>query len=306
MEHPTGRIPPVKQPPILDYEGSEYQRDFWEEGGRAYEDRVEAVALSRLLPRSGGHLLEVGAGAGRNTPRYAGFGRVTLLDYSRSQLEQARGRLGHGDPYVYVVADVYRMPFADGVFDAATMIRTLHHMAEPERALAEVRSALRSGASLILEYPNKRNAKSIARWALRRQGWDPFDPKPIEFARLNFDFHPRAVRGWLNRAGFEIERQLTVSHFRTGILKRILPLSVLVAMDSAAQLTGDLWQLSPSVFVRAKAIGSSAAPAIGVWRCPECRATTMDEIPQGLRCRNCGRIWGLREGIWDFREPQSG
>ena len=206
---------------------------------------------------------------------------------------------------MYVVADVYRMPFADGVFDAATMIRTLHHMAEPERALTEVRSALRPGASLILEYPNKRNAKSIARWALRRQQWDPFDPDPVEFARLNFDFHPRAVRGWLHRAGFEIERQLTVSHFRSGILKRILPLGVLVAMDSAAQLTGDLWQLSPSVFVRARAIGSPPALAIGVWRCPECRATTMGEIPQGVRCGNCGRIWGLRDGIWDFREPQS-
>jgi len=296
----------VKPPPVLDYEGSDYQREFWEEGGRAYEDRVEAVALGRLLPRSGGHLLEVGAGAGRHTARYAGFDRVTLLDYSRSQLEQARRRLGTGNRYVFVVADVYRMPFPEGVFDGATMIRTLHHMAEPERALTEVRSALRPGACLILEYPNKRNTKSIIRWWLRRQPWDPFDPAPIEFAHLNFDFHPRAVRAWLQSARFEIERQLTVSHFRTGILKRILPLSVMVAMDSAVQLTGDLWQLTPSVFVRARAVGSPSVPAIGAWRCPECRAAAMEDIPQGVRCRNCGRIWGLREGIWDFREPQSG
>jgi SAM-dependent methyltransferase len=295
----------VNQPPVLDYEGSEYQREFWDEGGRAYEDRVEAVALSRLLPRSGGHLLEVGAGAGRNTPRYAGFSRVTLLDYSRSQLAQARSRLGDGARYVYVVADVYRMPFADGTFDAATMIRTLHHMAEPGRALGEIRNALGSGGRLILEYPNKRNAKSIARWWLRRQRWDPFDLKPVEFARLNFDFHPRAVRAWLQGARFEIERQLTVSHFRTGILKRILPLGLLVTMDSAAQWTGNMWQLTPSVFVRAKAIGSPTSASSGAWRCPECRATPMEEVPGGVRCRNCGRKWGLRDGIWDFREPQS-
>lgn len=295
----------MTQPPVLDYEGSDYQREFWDEGGRAYEDRVEAVALSRLLPRSGGHLLEVGAGAGRNTPRYAGFSRVTLLDYSRSQLEGARSRLGDGDRYVYVVADVYRMPFADGTFDAATMIRTLHHMAEPGRALGEVRNALGSGARLILEYPNKRNAKSIARWWLRRQGWDPFDPKPVEFARLHFDFHPRTVRAWLQGARFRIERQLTVSHFRTGILKRILPLGVLVTMDSAAQLTGNLWQLAPSVFVRAVAVGSPRSASSGAWRCPECRAEPMEEIAAGVRCPNCGRKWGLRDGIWDFREPQS-
>jgi hypothetical protein len=32
-------------PPICDYEGSDYQTSFWEEGERAYEDRVEEIAL---------------------------------------------------------------------------------------------------------------------------------------------------------------------------------------------------------------------------------------------------------------------
>ena len=61
---------------------------------RAYEDAVEAVALKRLLPKSGELMLELGAGAGRNTPRYAGYKRVVLVDYSRTQLEQAQARLG--------------------------------------------------------------------------------------------------------------------------------------------------------------------------------------------------------------------
>jgi cyclopropane fatty-acyl-phospholipid synthase-like methyltransferase len=80
-------------PPICDYEGSDYQTSFWEKGGRAYEDQVEAIALKRLLPKSGKLLLEVGAGAGRNTPRYVNFERVVLLDYSRSQLNRLRNAL---------------------------------------------------------------------------------------------------------------------------------------------------------------------------------------------------------------------
>jgi hypothetical protein len=68
------------RPPVIDYEGSDYQTSFWELGGRAYEDQVEAVALQRLLPETGKLLLELGAGAGRNTPRYQGFERVVLLD----------------------------------------------------------------------------------------------------------------------------------------------------------------------------------------------------------------------------------
>ena len=54
-------------PPVCDYEGSDYQDRFWEEGGRAYEDGAEVLALKRLLPKGGRHLLELGAGAGRNT-----------------------------------------------------------------------------------------------------------------------------------------------------------------------------------------------------------------------------------------------
>jgi hypothetical protein len=71
---------PEEKPPICDYEGSDYQSVFWDRGYRTYEDRVEAVALRRLLPSGGELLLELGAGAGRNTPRYQGFERVVLLD----------------------------------------------------------------------------------------------------------------------------------------------------------------------------------------------------------------------------------
>src|SRR5512138_285570 len=117
-------------PPVCNYEGSDYQASFWDQGGRAYEDAAEGIALRKLLPPSGRLLLELGAGAGRNTPRYAGFEQVVLLDYSRTQLEQAQGRLGRSQRYIYVAADIYRLPFAPGTFDAATMIRTLHHMAD--------------------------------------------------------------------------------------------------------------------------------------------------------------------------------
>src|SRR5512140_3757891 len=72
------KMPEEKRPPVCDYEGSDYQTRFWEKGGREYEDLCEAIALRRLLPKKGQLLLELGAGAGRNTPRYQGFERVVL------------------------------------------------------------------------------------------------------------------------------------------------------------------------------------------------------------------------------------
>lgn len=296
--------------PVISYEGSDYQTSFWERGGRAYEDAVEAVALRRLLPPGGQRLIEVGAGAGRNTPRYRGFREVVLVDYSFTQMQQARQRLGDSSPegaqYRFVAADVYHLPFVDQLFDAATMIRTLHHMVEPRRALAQVRRVLQNESTFILEYANKRNLKSILRFALRRQAWNPFSPEPVEFAPLNFDFHPGTVRAWLQATGYRVERQLTVSHFRVGLLKRLLPLGLLVRMDSLAQRTGNLWQYSPSVFVRARALPQpgTAAPAgaaDGFFRCPACGHAPLPDTPPELVCPACQRRYPVMDGIYDLR-----
>ena len=289
-------------PAICDYEGSDYQESFWERGGRAYEDGAEALALRRLLPESGGRLLEVGAGAGRNTSRYAGFAEVTLLDYSRSQLEQARKRLGDSPRYRYVVADVYRMPFGPSVFDAATMIRTLHHMQDPAAALRRVRECLAAEAVFVLEFANKRNLRAIGRWITRRQAWNPFDPAPVEFARLNYDFHPGAVRSWLEAAMFHVERQLPASHLRLGWLKRHAPLGLLLGMEGALQRLGRTWLYTPSIFVRARARGGTERSESGFWQCPVCESLEMAESEDGVRCATCGRHWPKRGGIYEFRE----
>jgi ubiquinone/menaquinone biosynthesis C-methylase UbiE len=292
------------RPPICDYEGSDYQQSFWDQADRAYEDRVEAIALRRLLPRAGKRLLEVGAGAGRNTPRYLGFEQVVLLDYSRTQLEQARERLGLSDRYLYVSADVYRLPFRKGVFDGATMIRTLHHLAEPKQALQTIRESLVPGATFILEFANKRNIKAMLRWSLGMQAWNPFTPEQFEFAELNFNFHPRTVRKILQSTNYKIQKALTVSHFRMDLLKRIVPLDVLVAVDSMLQWTGALWQLTPSVFLRAVVPGERVLPMLGpIFRCPDCGSVVLEEHPQGRLCQGCGSLWAYCEGIYDFREP---
>ncbi len=290
--------------PICNYEGSDYQTRFWDQGGRGYEDRVEAIAVRRLLPSSGNLLLELGAGAGRHTLRYQGFERIVLLDYSYTQLLQAQERLGNQKRFIYVAANIYQLPFVAGLFDAATMIRTLHHLVQPSAALHQIRQVLQSHAVFVLEYANKRNLKAIFRYLLRRQSWNPFSPEPIEFAPLNFDFHPRRVRAWLEGNGFYLERQLTVSHFRLPFLKRLVPLRILVGLDSLAQWTGNWWQLTPSVFVRARAVGETV-PASGefFFKCLACNASLPFFETEEFTCPNCGYVWRSPQGIYDFRYP---
>ena len=288
-------------PPVCNYEGSDYQQSFWEEGGRAYEDAAEAIALKRLLPDGGKLMLELGAGAGRNSPRYQNFEKVVLLDYSRTQLEQARDRLGYTDRYIYVAADVYKLPFVDRAFDSATMIRTLHHMAEPALALAQVHRVMAPEGVFILEFANKRNLKSMLRYLFRKQDWNPYSQEPVEFAELNFDFHPKAVQRYLAEVGFQIEKQLTVSHFRMGFLKQHVSPKLLAGLDSLLQWTGTLVQISPSVFTRSRTIKTGDAyQGQEMFACPDC-GTTLHGKEADLHCEGCDRVWEYRDGIYDFR-----
>jgi ubiquinone/menaquinone biosynthesis C-methylase UbiE len=290
----------MNTPPICNYEGSDYQTSFWDQGGRAYEDAVEEKALKKLLPESGQLMLELGAGAGRNTPRYKNYKKIVLLDYSRTQLEQARERLGDNERYVYVAADVYHLPFVSGLFDGATMIRTLHHMADARLALEQVADVLQNKAVFILEFANKHNLKAILRYALKKQTWDPKAPEPVEFAALNFDFHPQTVKSWLQSLGFHMEKQLAVSHFRIGFIKKIFPASFLAWLDSLAQLTSDWWQLTPSVFTRNRLKVEKEVAAEGTFfRCPACGAA-LEDTPPLLKC-SCGQSFPFEDGIYDFR-----
>ena len=294
-----------EHPPVIDYEGSDYQTCFWDEGGREYEDQTEKIALKRLLPDQGDLLLEIGAGAGRNTPRYRGFKRVVLLDYSLTQLQQAQQNLGQDDQFIFVAGDVYRLPFINDLFDGATMIRTLHHMKDPLAAISQVQRVLGPESPFLLEYANKQNLKAILRYLLGRQDWNPFSVEAVEFADLNFDFHPRSIRKWLTEAGFNLERQLTLSHFRINFLKKIIPTRVLVFLDSILQPTGQWWQLSPSVFTRSRT--EKPYPAVklkGFFQCPGCgSALPARELDSDqLICQSCGAAYPIIDGIFDFRK----
>lgn len=288
-------------PPVCDYQGSEYQDVFWEKGNRAYEDAAEVLALDHLMPSGSGHLLELGAGAGRNTLRYKGFTHITLLDYSTTQLAQAIQRLGSGPQFKFVAADIYRLPFAPSVFDAATMIRTLHHLTEPGTALCQVRQCLKSNALFLLEYANKRNLKAILRYLSRRQDWSPFSREAVEFVRLNFNFHPASIGETLHESGFAVEEQVCVSYLRAGMIKKLLPLKWMVALEKVLQRLASRPAYSPSVFLRTRAVGDSPAPVPGAFfRCPGCGHPLADTPPQ-IVCSHCGRLYPVANGIYDFR-----
>lgn len=287
---------------ICDYEGSTYRQDFWEGQGRNYEDRVERSVLQRLLPEQGKRLLELGAGFGRLTREYSSFDQVILLDYSFSQLQYAREQLGD-DGYIYVAADAYRLPFADGVFDAATMIRVIHHFENVPGVLQQISRVVAANGTFILEHANKRNLKAMLRHKLGRQEWNPDSREPVEFVELNYNFHPDYIVQTLSDAGFALQERVPVSFFRMGVLKQTVPAGVLAGMDRLMQATG--WKVSPSIFTRSINTGQKtdnvALPVESIFRCPQSGGTLTRD--GDILVSEDGLRWEVRDGIYDFKAP---
>jgi len=294
-------------PRVIDYEGSTYSTEFWT-GAREYEDRAERIAIRAMLPPRGGRLIDIGAGAGRLGDLYLGYDEVILMDYARSTIVEARDRWGHDPRFKFAAADLYTLPFVDAAFDSVVMIRVIHHIVDVPRALHNIRAVMKPAGLFVFEFANKRNLKAIARYALRKQTWSPFEHKPIEFVELNFDFHPDWMQQQFRQVGFTVRQARAVSMLRLSSLKRLFGAKRLAAIDGALQRPCAPLAVSPSLFVLCAPTPDTFRPQAlkmvsGIFACPTCRAPlpaqpTHDE----LRCVN-GHRWSTREGIYDFKTP---
>lgn len=292
----------ASEPPICDYENSSYRTDFWEGQGREYEDLAERIALRKLLPASGERIIDIGAGFGRLGDLYNNYKQVILLDYSHSQLVYARQRFGDGR-FIYVAADLYKLPLVDNAVDTLVMVRVMHHLADVPRALAQVARIVTPGGDCVIEYANKRHLLNILRHLTGRHV-NPHSLEPYEFAPLHFDFHPRWMHTRFAEAGLVIKDRLSVSIFRSALLKRRIRATRLALLDGFQQRLLAPLAISPSIFtrsIRSGSPGSQLAPLEKLFICPECHSGDLRRSSDALRCSVCERDWPIIDGVFKFK-----
>jgi len=114
---------------------------------------VEAALLGLVPEHVPGRLLDIGTGTGRVLELLAPRVRQGLgVDASKAMLALARARLAQpGLEHCAVrLADMYRLPLADGSFDTAVLQMVLHYAEDPAGAVAEAARVLGPGGRLIV------------------------------------------------------------------------------------------------------------------------------------------------------------
>lgn len=153
------------------------------------DDREVEAVIARLLPEAGiEHLLDLGTGTGRMlellAPRAA---RGVGIDLSREMLTVARDKLDRAGLRNCQVrqADLYRLPFAAGTFDVATIHQVLHYLDEPAAAIAEAARVLKPGGRLVVV------------------DFAPHDLESLrdEHEHRRLGFSDPEIAGWFARAG---------------------------------------------------------------------------------------------------------
>jgi ArsR family transcriptional regulator len=94
---------------------------------------------------------DLGCGTGQLTAALAPFvGRVIAVDASAAMLQAAKKRLQAFDNVELRRGDLEALPIDDGQLDAATLALVLHHLPEPQRALADVARVLKPHGRLLI------------------------------------------------------------------------------------------------------------------------------------------------------------
>jgi SAM-dependent methyltransferase len=155
-------------------------------------------------------------------------GRIVVgVDRDPEAIAAAR----HEYPWLTILGgDACALPVPDGCVDALLLLDVIEHLADPAKAIAEARRALRPGGTLVLSVPRRGPLSGLdalnayERLRRRRPSWPPLEPSTGSAGGVHRHFTRGEIEALLTPA-FRVDRVA-----RTGLgLAEIVYFSSLVA-----------------------------------------------------------------------------
>lgn len=304
---------------VADYDEFEYDYStYWK--NRNYEHFAEVIALRKLFDdKKGKFFLDIGGSFGRHTQTYyKHFSYPIIVDYSLNTLINNKDRLKEKyENLVLIAANAYHLPFKESSIDSAMMVRVLHHIDSLDKYFSEIQRVMVNNGEYIQEFPNKVHIKAVIRH-LVKGNLKFFSKKSFQQPTKNsfegskegkettfLNFHPTQIKKTLSNYGFIIQRSIGASFFRLEIIKKIVPLKLLLGLESFAQNVLSALNISPSILLDCKMqklgmrnIKYEALKDIIV--CPKCKSALVFKREEAI-CNSCDHKYEKVAGIWDFR-----
>ena len=242
------------------YDSYNYRR-YWK--NREYENQAETIALQKLFQlipqKKKKSILDIGAGFGRHTPLYAPlFEKAILLEPSLKLLQEAQKSLKSFSHLAFKKGTAQKLPYPKQSIDTVLVIRVAHHFNNLSLILQEISRVLAPNGTLILEFANKIHFKAKIKALISGNlkslnNLAPIDQRSRknikEGSILFLNHHPKAIEKSLRENNLKIIKKLSVSNFRSPILKKILPLSYLLFLEKITQPLLAPLNFGPSIFL---------------------------------------------------------
>ena len=130
--------------------------DYFEEESdplSALGSRLLRHTTMRQVPDSARLLLDVGCGSAFVAQHFCPRGRrVVSMDIAQANVRKAL-QLYPSDNHAAVVADAYRLPFADNTFDCIIASEIIEHTVDPQGFLAALIAKVKPGGLLLVSTP---------------------------------------------------------------------------------------------------------------------------------------------------------
>jgi len=247
------------------YDNYDYP-SYW--NNRDYEHESEVLALNHFLKqiKKKGTMVELGSGFGRLAPIYFDrFKKVVLTEPSIKLLTIAQHNLTDKRiSFIKSTLQTLSTKIKKNTADVVLMVRVAHHITDMNKALKSINTLLVPKGYLILEFANKRHIKAIVTEFFKGNLTFALDifPKDISSAKSKrnhslpfINYHPDIIEEMLKENGFKIVDQVSVSNIRIPVVKRYVPVSILIKLEGFIQKHFSNHRCGPSIFILAQKKG---------------------------------------------------
>jgi ubiquinone/menaquinone biosynthesis C-methylase UbiE len=167
----------VPEPEVMDDAGE--VEAYSSAAAQAYLNRLDDTFVTHALRlvgrRERGRALDIGTGPGQivvKLARHLTRWKFAGVDRSSHMIAEAASNLAAAGPELagrveFQIADANALPFPDATFDLVICNSVLHHMAEPERLLAEIARLVKPRGAILLRdlrRPNRMAHSWHVRW----------------------------------------------------------------------------------------------------------------------------------------------